>query len=130
MKKILYIISAIILGGVFAFIANSSDNQIQKISADSNITCDLNSQDCIVDHNGESITFSFYPRPLEAMAPLTLKVDGLKNEYKNLSLIIFYFEKAYSCCHKFVQKQFFLNSKAIFSKKLLTFMVFKSTITM
>ena len=89
MKKILYIISAIILGGVFAFIANSSDNQIQKISADSNITCDLNSQDCIVNHNGESITFSFYPRPLEAMAPLTLNVDGLKNEYKNLNARIY-----------------------------------------
>ena len=89
MNKILFVLSAIIAGGVFAFIMNSADTPTQKISAESNITCDLNTQNCSITHNGDKIGFSFYPRPLEAMTPLTLKVDGLHHKYKNLNARIY-----------------------------------------
>ncbi|WP_086300780.1 hypothetical protein [Campylobacter devanensis] len=89
MKNILYVLSAIIIGALFAFIINSYDEQTQKISADSNITCDLNTQNCNISYKGKEIEFSFYPRPLEAMAPLTLKVEGLNGQYKNLNARIY-----------------------------------------
>lgn len=89
MKNILYVLSAIIVGALFAFIINSYDEQIQKISADSNITCDLNTQNCNISYKGKEIGFSFYPRPLEAMVPLTLKVEGLNGQYKNLNARIY-----------------------------------------
>ncbi|WP_086276174.1 hypothetical protein [Campylobacter vicugnae] len=89
MKNILYVLSAVIAGGVFAFIMNYIDNPTQKITAESNITCDLNSQNCSINHNENKIGFSFYPRPLEAMAPLTLKVEGLNGQYKNLNARIY-----------------------------------------
>ena len=89
MKNILYVLSAIIVGALFAFIINSYDEQTQKISADSNITCDLNTQNCNISYKGKEIGFSFYPRPLEAMAQLTLKVEGLKGQYKNLNASIY-----------------------------------------
>ena len=71
------------------FIINSYDEQTQKISADSNITCDLNTQNCNISYKGKEIGFSFYPRPLEAMVPLTLKVEGLNGQYKNLNARIY-----------------------------------------
>lgn len=89
MKNILYVLSAIIIGALFAFIINSYDKQTQKISADSNITCDLNTQNCNISYKGKEIGFSFYPRPLEAMVPLTLKVEGLNGQYKNLNARIY-----------------------------------------
>ncbi|WP_086303847.1 hypothetical protein [Campylobacter devanensis] len=89
MKNILYVLSAIIIGALFAFIINSYDEQTQKISADSNITCDLNTQNCNISYKGKEIGFSFYPRPLEAMVPLTLKVEGLNGQYKNLNARIY-----------------------------------------
>ena len=89
MKNILYVLSAIIIGALFAFIINSYDEQTQKISADSNITCDLNTQNCNISYKGKEIGFSFYPRPLEAMAPLTLKVEGLNGQYTNLNARIY-----------------------------------------
>ena len=89
MKNILYVLSAIIVGALFAFIINSYDEQTQKISADSNITCDLNTQNCNISYKGKEIGFSFYPRPLEAMVPLTLKVEGLNGQYKNLNARIY-----------------------------------------
>lgn len=89
MKNILYVLSAIIIGALFAFIINSYDEQTQKISADSNITCDLNTQNCNISYKGKEIGFSFYPRPLEAMVPLTLKVEGLNDQYKNLNARIY-----------------------------------------
>lgn len=89
MKNILYVLSAIIVGALFAFIINSYDEQTQKISADSNITCDLNTQNCNISYKGKEIGFSFYPRPLEAMAPLTLKIEGLNGQYKNLNARIY-----------------------------------------
>ncbi|WP_086255825.1 hypothetical protein [Campylobacter vicugnae] len=89
MKNILYVLSAIIVGALFAFIINSYDEQTQKISADSNITCDLNTQNCNISYKGKEIGFSFYPRPLEAMTPLTLKVEGLNGQYKNLNARIY-----------------------------------------
>lgn len=89
MKNILYVLSAIIVGALFAFIINSYDDQTQKISADSNITCDLNTQNCNISYKGKEIGFSFYPRPLEAMVPLTLKVEGLNGQYKNLNARIY-----------------------------------------
>lgn len=89
MKNILYVLSAIIIGALFAFIINSYDEQTQKISADSNITCDLNTQNCNISYKGKEIGFSFYPRPLEAMVPLTLKVEGLNGQYKNLNTRIY-----------------------------------------
>lgn len=89
MKNILYVLSAIIIGALFAFIINSYDEQTQKISADSNITCDLNTQNCNISYKGKEIAFSFYPRPLEAMVPLTLKVEGLNGQYKNLNARIY-----------------------------------------
>lgn len=89
MKNILYVLSAIIVGALFAFIINSYDDQTQKISADSNITCDLNTQNCNISYKGKEIRFSFYPRPLEAMVPLTLKVEGLNGQYKNLNARIY-----------------------------------------
>lgn len=89
MKNILYVLSALIIGALFAFIINSYDEQTQKISADSNITCDLNTQNCNISYKGKEIGFSFYPRPLEAMVPLTLKVEGLNGQYKNLNARIY-----------------------------------------
>lgn len=89
MNKILFVLSAVIAGGVFAFIMNYTDNPTQKITAESNITCDLNSQNCSINHNENKIEFSFYPRPLEAMAPLTLKISGLNSKYKNLNARIY-----------------------------------------
>ena len=89
MKNILYVLSAIIVGALFAFIINSYDEQTQKISADSNITCDLNTQNCNISYKGKEIGFSFYPRPLEAMVPLTLIVEGLNGQYKNLNARIY-----------------------------------------
>ncbi|ARR03507.1 MULTISPECIES: hypothetical protein [Campylobacter] len=89
MKNILYVLSAIIVGALFAFIINSYNDQTQKISADSNITCDLNTQNCNISYKGKEIGFSFYPRPLEAMVPLTLKVEGLNGQYKNLNARIY-----------------------------------------
>ncbi|ARR01088.1 MULTISPECIES: hypothetical protein [Campylobacter] len=89
MKKILYILIAIIAGGLLAFLMNLPSDNTQKISDQSNITCDLNTQNCSIEHNGDQISFSFYPRPLEAMVPLTLKVDGLKHNYKNLNARIY-----------------------------------------
>ncbi|ARQ99586.1 periplasmic protein [Campylobacter devanensis] len=89
MKNILYVLSAIIIGALFAFIINSYDKQTQKISADSNITCDLNTKNCNISYKGKEIGFSFYPRPLEAMVPLTLKVEGLNGQYKNLNARIY-----------------------------------------
>lgn len=89
MKKILYVLSAIIAGGLFAFMMNFSDNQTQKIVAESNITCDLNTQNCAINHNGNKIAFSFDPKPLEAMVPLTLKIEGLSSEYENLNARIY-----------------------------------------
>lgn len=89
MKNILYVLSAIIVGALFAFIINSYDDQTQKISADSNITCDLNTKNCNISYKGKEIGFSFYPRPLEAMVPLTLKVEGLNGQYKNLNARIY-----------------------------------------
>ena len=89
MKNILYVLSAIIVGALFAFIINSDDEQTQKISADSNITCNLNTQNCNISYKGKEIGFSFYPRPLEAMVPLTLKVEGLNGQYKNLNARIY-----------------------------------------
>ncbi|WP_086253711.1 hypothetical protein [Campylobacter sp. P091] len=89
MKNILYVLSAIIVGALFAFIINSYDEQTQKISADSNITCDLNTQNCNISYKEKEIGFSFYPRPLEAMVPLTLKVEGLNGQYKNLNARIY-----------------------------------------
>lgn len=89
MKNILYVLSAIIIGALFAFIINSYDEQTQKISADSNITCDLNTQNCNISYKGKEIGFSFHPRPLEAMVPLTLKVEGLNGQYKNLNARIY-----------------------------------------
>ncbi|WP_086302827.1 hypothetical protein [Campylobacter vicugnae] len=89
MKNILYVLSAIIVGALFAFIINSYNDQTQKISADSNITCDLNTQNCNISYKGKEIGFSFYPRPLEAMVPLTLKVEELNGQYKNLNARIY-----------------------------------------
>ena len=90
MKKILLLsFVGVTLGLVFAFIFNSPTKTSNRVVAQSNITCDLNLDSCSVQKDGKTITFSFYPRPLSAMTPVTLKVDGLGGEYKNLNAQIY-----------------------------------------
>ncbi|RAZ52668.1 hypothetical protein [Campylobacter hyointestinalis] len=86
MKKILLLsFVGVTLGLVFAFISPAKTSKV----AQSNITCDLNLDSCSVQKDGKTITFSFYPRPLSAMTPVTLKVEGLGGEYKNLNAQIY-----------------------------------------
>lgn len=86
MKKIiLLLIMAGFLGATFAFLLNAN-NEFKKQNSPLNIWCDLNTKDCQMD-NG--VKFSFWSKPLIAMTPIILSIDGLKGDYKNLNARIY-----------------------------------------
>ncbi len=82
MKKVLLIaILAAFLGAVAAYFSgiNSDENSDNTDSVATSQACDLNKEDCeIINAGGDKITFSIYPRPLEGMVPLEVKISGLK----------------------------------------------------
>lgn len=77
MKKI---INALLI--VFFLSACSDDTNLDS-------TCDLNKEDCAVLYKGEKISFSFAIKPIPTMTPTTLKIGGLKGEYKDLRVEIY-----------------------------------------
>ena len=51
--------------------------------------CDLNLQNCVVKFGEKSVEISLEPKPLRSMVPLSLRINGLDGEYKNLKAHIY-----------------------------------------
>lgn len=51
--------------------------------------CDLNLQNCVVKFGEKSMEISLEPKPLRSMVPLSLRINGLDGEYKNLKAHIY-----------------------------------------
>lgn len=68
------------------FLVGCSD---EKSVANANGSCDLNKEDCAVLYKGEKVSFAFAIKPIPTMMPTTLKISGLKGEYKDLSVEIY-----------------------------------------
>lgn len=80
MKKCCLIVSLCL------FLVACSD---EKSGANLNGSCDLNQKACIVLYGDEKVSFDFAIKPIPTMMPTTLKISGLKGEYKDLSVEIY-----------------------------------------
>lgn len=86
MKKVLIIVVACIcvfVGVIFSL--KQGENAAVKLTSDG---CQLNLQDCEIPYNGALIKASFFPKPVRAMAPTTLKLSGLNGDFKHLNAVI------------------------------------------
>ncbi|ANE35570.1 hypothetical protein CIG11343_0491 [Campylobacter iguaniorum] len=89
MKKVVFLFGIAILVGIILAFEFGKGNDIKYASGESNVTCDLNLDNCSVQVSGEPVTFAFSPKPLVAMVPTSLKIYGLKGEFKELKARIY-----------------------------------------
>ena len=76
----------VVLSLLVLFLLACSD---EKSAISSNSSCDLNKEDCAVLYKGEKVSFAFAIKPIPTMMPTTLKISGLKGEFKDLSVEIY-----------------------------------------
>lgn len=72
-----------IVGAFFAIIFINKPDLPSPAKVQSNLQCDLNKNDCY-DSSGK-VSFSLTPRPVMAMVPTTLKINGLSGNFDNLN---------------------------------------------
>lgn len=86
MKKVLItliLLLIMLLGGIFLF-----NKKEQSIDLTSDLTCHLGIQDCEFNYDNKKVKISITPKPLRAMVPTTVRVIGVKQNFKNLNVEI------------------------------------------
>ncbi|KEA46287.1 hypothetical protein CR66_03640 [Campylobacter mucosalis] len=84
MRKFLVILPILILAGWYFFKEQPASIQSDENSTLSKLECDLNKSPCTIKFGDKNITFELFPRPIYAMRPVWLSVEGL--ELKNPSI--------------------------------------------